>query len=133
MSATAPSKRRRFRNYYRSGNFGPMHLRRGRAGALAATNKAVAMGQTVGATATAGVLSAKLTWTPKAYANHYLIEQSANGTTGWAEVAKVNGNASSYIVRGLTAAVALFWRISAVNGANVAGAVSTNVTATPTA
>lgn len=133
MSAYAPSKRRRFRNAYRAGEYGPMHLKYGRAVALANTKKTAAMVQVTGLSATAGSLSALLAWTAVPDANHYLVEKSADGSTGWTFVANVNAGMTSLTVTGLTASVAVFFRVSAINGAGTAGAVSANATCTPTA
>lgn len=137
MNTLAPSKRKRFKNAYRSGDFGPMHLRKGRMAALFATNMAVILTVPAGVTAVAGSLSAVLAWTPQSNVWKYQIDKSPDGTTAWTLAGEINaaGNASVYggIITGLTAAVIQYFRVRAVNANNVATANSANVSATPTA
>lgn len=133
MTVYAPSKRRRFRNAYRAGEYGPMHLRYGRGKVLAETNRTASMPQVTGLTATAGSLRALLAWTAVPNANQYKVEQSPNGSTGWTQVALTDAGMTSVTIAPLTASVAVFFRVSAINGAGVAGTVSANATCTPTA
>lgn len=133
MTAYAASKRRRYRNSVRAGEYGPMHLRYGRGAVLANTNRTASMPQVTGATATAGSLRALLSWTAVPNVSQYKVEQSANGSTGWATVAMVDAGMTSVTIAPLTASVQVFFRVSAINGAGVAGTVSANASCTPTA
>lgn len=133
MTVYAPSKRRRIKNAVRDGDYGPNHLRYGRGAVLANSYKTTVPAQVTGVTATAGSLKATLGWTVIPNVFQYKIEQSNDGSTGWATIASVPGSNWGYVVTGLTASVARFWRVSAVNGDGVAGTVSSTVTATPTA
>lgn len=129
MSGTAAMS---YRKRFRSANAGrAFHLKRGRGFDKYAN--ALATGQVVGLVAQAGSLSVQLVWTPKSQADTYLVEKSADGTTGWTTVSAVVPKGSQgWLVTGLIAAVIQYFRVSAVNELG-AGAVSANVSATPTA
>lgn len=131
MSATAPSKRRRIKNAYRDGDYGPMHLRKGRGGAIATTKAATALSAPTGVTATAGTGSITLAWTPMANVLKFAIDRSPDGSTGWAAYATVIGYGTGIRFTGLTAGVAQYFRVAAVNGNGITSAASTVVTTTP--
>ncbi len=130
MSGTAAmSYRKRFRNAAR----GVFHLRYGR-GFLKYFNT-IPTAVVTGLVAVAGSLSVPLTWsrTGQTQTDTFIVEKSANGTTGWTVVSStVPGTAAGYTVTGLTAAVIQYFRVSAVNELG-ASAVSATVSATPTA
>lgn len=71
-----------------------------------------------GLTATAITASRiDLSWTDNASnENSYSVEQSSNGTTGWAEIATPAANAISYSVTGLAANTSFWFRVRALNG-----------------
>ena len=56
-----------------------------------------------------------LTWSDVPYDTGYSIERSANGTTGWSQIATVAKNVTSYSNAGLTAATQYFYRVRATN------------------
>jgi hypothetical protein len=133
MTVYAPSKRRRFRNAYRSGEYGPNHLKYGRGKVLSETKRTATMTQVTGLTATAGSLKVDLKWGAIPDANLYLVQMSPDGVGTWSDVALVNANIQSTTITGLTASVIKYFRVCAQNGAGSNGSFSANASATPTA
>ena len=59
-----------------------------------------------------------LTWTDVFYESGYLIERSADGSTGWTQIGTASENATNYTDTGLTPATTYYYR---VHGTNVTG------------
>lgn len=133
MTVYAPSKRRRFRNAYRAGEYGPDHLKYGRGRVALTTKRDATMAQVTGLTATAGSLKVDLKWGVTPDANLYLVQMSPDGVGTWSDVALVNANIQSTTITGLTASVIKYFRVCAQNGAGSNGSFSANASATPTA
>jgi len=133
MSATAPSKRKRWRNAYRYGDYGPMHIRKGRGAVAARANESIAILAPTGVVATPGSLRVTLAWNPMGNVNIFQVEKSPDGTTAWTTAALVPGYGYGTVITGLTASVIQYFRVAGTNGNNTLGAYSTVVNATPTA
>ena len=50
--------------------------------------------------------------------DHFSLERSANGTTGWTEIAQVAANSNAYVDSGLAAEATWYYRVKAVNSCN---------------
>ena len=62
----------------------------------------------------------RLNWTDNANnESGFQIDRSANGTTGWTQIATVGSNVTTYTNTGLTAATTYFYRVRANNSAGV--------------
>lgn len=72
-----------------------------------------------------------LSWTDNSGAESgYKVEQSPNGSTGWAEIATKAANSTSHSVIGLTPNVTYYWRVRAYAGSDVS-IYSNTASATP--
>ena len=84
-------------------------------------------------TATAGDTTVALTWTAPSVTGGtitgYLVEKSANGTSGWSTVT-TTGAVLTYTVTGLTNGTIQYFRVSAINATGT-GAASNVLSATP--
>ncbi len=56
-----------------------------------------------------------LAWSDVAYDNGYLIERSANGTTGWAQIGTAPKNAIAFINTGLATNTTYYYRVRGTN------------------
>lgn len=138
MSATAPSKRKKFKNAYRSGTFGPDHSKRGRGYVKLAANKAAVLNIPTGVTATAAPSAVIIGVTPQANVWRYDVENSPDGVANWALVSLPSAFAdSTYSIIGgkigpYATGVIQYFRLRAVNANGVATGNSAVVSATPT-
>ena len=100
---------------------------------LSATPTATVPGAPILSSATAGDTQVALAWTAPANnggatISNYLVETSANGTTGWSTVTTIN--ALAYTHTGRTNGTIYYYRVSAINSVGT-GAASNVLSATP--
>jgi outer membrane protein OmpA-like peptidoglycan-associated protein len=92
--------------------------------------------QTTGLSATAGDSQVTLSWTAPsnggAPINDYVIEKSANGSSGWTTIADGTSTLTSYTVTGLSNGTITYFRVSAKNSVGT-GTASATVSGTPVA
>lgn len=71
-----------------------------------------------------------LAWEDVAYETAYVVERSADGVTGWAEIGQTGPDVTTYADRNLAAGTAYFYRVKATNpvGTSAASAVATATT-----
>ena len=73
-------------------------------------------------TTTLSTTQIRLNWTDNANnETGFQIDRSANGTTGWTQIATVGANVVTYTNTGLTAATTYFYRVRANNGSAAVG------------
>jgi Domain of unknown function (DUF4082) len=102
-------------------------------GSLSVTSSGVVVSPSGTITLTASAASASqinLSWNGIAGATGYIVQESANGSTGWTQIASTASNVTTYSNTGLAAGTTYYYRIQATGGngsgySNVASATTT--------
>lgn len=83
----------------------------------AATTSTPSAPTTLTAQVPASTYNVALTWVDTSNnETNFIIERSANGSSGWAEVGRVAGNTTAYTQPNVTCNTPVFYRVKAVNG-----------------